>query len=84
MQEEITRFAGEIYKAVDDAIGYVNDHERPLGLYYFGEDLPRKPGLKFHNFRCVGERCSHTYHAGRAPFGGVGPSMGSITGTKAS
>ena len=26
------------YKAVDDAIGYVNDHERPLGLYYFGED----------------------------------------------
>ena len=40
MQEEIFGpiLPVKSYKAVDDAIGYVNDHERPLGLYYFGED----------------------------------------------
>src|SRR3546814_4978542 len=26
------------YKTIDDAIDYVNDHDRPLGLYYFGQD----------------------------------------------
>ena len=26
------------YKKVDEAIAYVNAHERPLGLYYFGAD----------------------------------------------
>ena len=26
------------YDSVDEAIDYVNDHPRPLGLYYFGSD----------------------------------------------
>ncbi len=30
------------YDTVDDAIGYVNDHPRPLGLYYFGATLPSR------------------------------------------
>lgn len=40
MQEEIF---GPIlpvmtYSSIDEAIDYVNDHDRPLGLYYFGQD----------------------------------------------
>ena len=26
------------YKGIDEAIDYINAHDRPLGLYYFGED----------------------------------------------
>ena len=26
------------YSQIDEAVDYVNEHDRPLGLYYFGED----------------------------------------------
>ena len=29
------------YDDVDEAIGYVNAHDRPLGLYYFGDGRRR-------------------------------------------
>src|SRR3546814_8720810 len=40
MQEEIFGpvLPVKTYKTIDDAIDYVNDHDRPLGLYYFGQD----------------------------------------------
>ena len=40
MQEEIFGpvLPVKTYKAVGEAIDYVNEHDRPLGLYYFGED----------------------------------------------
>jgi malonate-semialdehyde dehydrogenase (acetylating)/methylmalonate-semialdehyde dehydrogenase len=30
------------YKTVQEAIGYVNAHDRPLGLYYFGDDAAER------------------------------------------
>ncbi|MEO0643867.1 MAG: coniferyl aldehyde dehydrogenase, partial [Pseudomonadota bacterium] len=40
MQEEIFGpvLPVKTYKAVDQAVDYVNENDRPLGLYYFGED----------------------------------------------
>src|ERR1700744_893428 len=40
MQEEIfgPLLPVKTYETMDQAIGYVNDHARPLGLYYFGDD----------------------------------------------
>jgi coniferyl-aldehyde dehydrogenase len=40
MQEEIFGpvLPVKTYRAIDEVIDYVNAHDRPLGLYYFGED----------------------------------------------
>ena len=40
MQEEIFGpiLPVKTYKTIDDAIDYVNANDRPLGLYYFGQD----------------------------------------------
>src|SRR3546814_2724364 len=40
MQEEIFGpvLPVRTYRSIDDAIDYVNAHDRPLGLYYFGQD----------------------------------------------
>ncbi|HAC59845.1 MAG TPA: coniferyl aldehyde dehydrogenase, partial [Rhodobiaceae bacterium] len=40
MQDEIfgPLLPVKTYKDLDEAVGYVNAHARPLGLYYFGED----------------------------------------------
>ena len=65
MQDEIfgPLLPVKTYDSVDEAIGYVNDHDRPLGLYYFG------PGRAAENRgqsadaddirRCDGERHDH-------------------------
>ena len=78
MQEEIFGpiLPVKSYKAVDDAIGYVNDHDRPLGLYYFGDD--RKEESRVINSTTSGgvtvnDVITHIMQD-EAPFGGVGPS----------
>src|SRR3546814_11411162 len=40
MQEEIFGpvLPVKTYKNIDEAIDYVNENDRPLGLYYFGQD----------------------------------------------
>jgi coniferyl-aldehyde dehydrogenase len=78
MQEEIF---GPIlpvvsYRTLDDAIGYVNAHARPLALYYFDEDRSRidkviaatmSGGVTVND--CIYHLAQHNL-----PFGGVGPS----------
>jgi coniferyl-aldehyde dehydrogenase len=71
------------YTQVDEAIDYINQHDRPLGLYYFGDDDAERE-------RVLGETTSGgvtvndvIFHVGQEdlPFGGVGPAgMGSYHG----
>jgi acyl-CoA reductase-like NAD-dependent aldehyde dehydrogenase len=44
MQEEIFGpvLPVKTYAGIEDAIGYVNAHDRPLGLYYFGDDAAER------------------------------------------
>ncbi|MEP6967790.1 MAG: coniferyl aldehyde dehydrogenase, partial [Pseudomonadota bacterium] len=85
MQEEIFGPVLPVkgYAAVDDAIAYVNAHDRPLGLYYFGDDAAERE-------RVLSETTSGgvtvndvVFHVAQEdlPFGGTGPSgMGSYHG----
>ena len=64
------------YEHIDEAIEYINAHERPLALYYFGYDKheQQKVLLKTHSGGvCLNETL---LHAGQEdmPFGGVGHS----------
>lgn len=78
MQEEIF---GPIlpvlpYDSLDDAIGFVNDRERPLALYYFGHDpaeVARVLEGTVSGGACVNETLLHV-GVDDLPFGGVGPS----------
>ena len=47
------------YDSIDEAIDYVNAHDRPLGLYYFGRGCGRGAGrARAHRVRRRdGERC---------------------------
>ncbi|HEX9390687.1 MAG TPA: coniferyl aldehyde dehydrogenase [Usitatibacteraceae bacterium] len=85
MQEEIF---GPIlpllpYDALGDAIAYVNDHPRPLALYYFGDDLGHI-GRVLDETVAGGVTVNETLlHISQddLPFGGVGPSgMGAYHG----
>ena len=71
------------YKAVDDAIGYVNAKARPLGLYYFGEEAGEKERVLERTTSggvTVNDVIMHIAME-ELPFGGVGPSgMGSYHG----
>jgi coniferyl-aldehyde dehydrogenase len=85
MQEEIFGPVLPIvgYRDLTDAIAYVNDHPRPLALYYFDRDAERIR-------RVLGETCSGGaaindtmlhYAIDDMPFGGVGQSgMGAYHG----
>ena len=78
MQEEIFGpiLPVKSYKTVDDAIGYVNDHERPLGLYYFGDDRAEENRVVNSTTSggvSVNDVITHIMQDD-APFGGVGPS----------
>ncbi len=78
MQEEIF---GPIlpvrsYDDVDEAIQYVNDHDRPLGLYYFGDDRQEETRVVDSTTSggvAVNDVITHIMQDD-APFGGVGPS----------
>jgi coniferyl-aldehyde dehydrogenase len=85
MQEEIFGpvLPVKTYRGIDAAIAYVNAHDHPLGLYFFGED-------KAEEERVVSRTASGgvtvndvMYHVSMddLPFGGIGPSgMGSYHG----
>ncbi|HTT98778.1 MAG TPA: coniferyl aldehyde dehydrogenase [Rhizomicrobium sp.] len=71
------------YENVEEAIGYVNDHDRPLGLYYFGSDAAEQDKVLTRTTSggvSVNDTIMHVSMED-LPFGGVGPSgMGSYHG----
>ncbi|MEO0467419.1 MAG: aldehyde dehydrogenase family protein, partial [Pseudomonadota bacterium] len=85
MQEEIF---GPIlplitYRSTKDAVDYINANDRPLGLYYFGEDAKERD-MVLNNTTSGGVTVNDVmFHIGQEdlPFGGVGPSgMGAYHG----
>lgn len=73
------------YRSIDQAIDYVNAHDRPLGLYYFGEDRAEREAVLSRTISggvTVNDVIFHV-SADDLPFGGVGPSgMGSYHGVE--
>lgn len=71
------------YDTVEDAIGYVNAHARPLGLYYFGGDAAEQDRVLTRTTSggvSVNDTIMHVSMED-LPFGGVGPSgMGAYHG----
>lgn len=71
------------YSDVQETIDYVNEHPRPLGLYYFGEDNNEQAQVLDHTTSggvTVNDVVMHVAQED-LPFGGVGPSgMGSYHG----
>jgi coniferyl-aldehyde dehydrogenase len=64
------------YKSVDETLDYINAHDRPLGLYYFGEDASEEHKVLTHTTSggvTVNDVIMHVAQEG-LPFGGVGPS----------
>ena len=85
MQEEIF---GPIlpvkqYKDLDEPLDYINSHDRPLGLYYFGKEKSEENKVLNHTTSggvTVNDVVMHVAQED-LPFGGVGPSgMGSYHG----
>ena len=73
------------YKAIDEAIDYVNAHDRPLGLYYFGEDGGEREKVLTRTISGGVTVNDVVFHVSMEdlPFGGVGPSgMGSYHGVE--
>ncbi|MDP1631948.1 MAG: coniferyl aldehyde dehydrogenase [Caulobacter sp.] len=85
MQEEIFGpvLPVKTYKAVDDALAYVNGGDRPLGLYWFGTDEAEKDRVLERTTSggvTINDVIMHVAQE-ELPFGGVGPSgMGSYHG----
>lgn len=78
MQEEIfgPLLPIKTYKTIDEALAYVNDHDKPLALYYFGESKKGQNHV-LENTLSGGVTINDTlYHLPQPnlPFGGVGPS----------
>ena len=71
------------YDQVEETISYINDHPRPLGLYYFGADQNEETQVLSHTTSggvTVNDVVMHVAQED-LPFGGVGPSgMGSYHG----
>ncbi len=71
------------YASMDDVIGYVNAHDRPLGLYYFGSDKAEQDKVLTRTTSggvTVNDVVMHVSMED-LPFGGVGPSgMGAYHG----
>jgi coniferyl-aldehyde dehydrogenase len=85
MQEEIFGpvLPVKTYDKLDEAISYVNAHDRPLGLYYFGEDGGEQRKVLDHTISGGVTVNDVIFHVAveDLPFGGVGPSgMGSYHG----
>ncbi len=71
------------YGDVSEAVAYINDHPRPLGLYYFGEDAAEKETVLMQTISGGVTVNDVIFHVGQEdlPFGGVGPSgMGAYHG----
>ena len=85
MQDEIfgPLLPVKTYKQVDEAVDYVNGHDRPLGLYYFGQDAGEQSSVLTKTTSggvSVNDVVMHVSMED-LPFGGVGPSgMGAYHG----
>ena len=78
MQEEIFGpvLPVKTYKDVSEPVEYINSKDRPLGLYYFGDDKKEMQNV-LENTTSGGVTINDVvFHVGQdnAPFGGVGPS----------
>jgi coniferyl-aldehyde dehydrogenase len=64
------------YDSIDDAIDFVNDHDRPLGLYYFGKDRAEEEKVLARTHSGGVTVNDVVFHVAMEdlPFGGVGPS----------
>ena len=71
------------YESIDETIDYINEHDRPLGLYYFGRDGSEERQVLDRTTSggvTVNDVIMHVAQED-LPFGGVGPSgMGSYHG----
>jgi coniferyl-aldehyde dehydrogenase len=71
------------YRELDEAIGFINDHPRPLALYYFGHDRSHREAVLTGTTSggvTINETLLH-YLQEDLPFGGVGASgMGAYHG----
>ncbi|MFN4112350.1 MAG: coniferyl aldehyde dehydrogenase [Sphingomonadaceae bacterium] len=78
MQEEIFGpvLPVKTYRQVDDAISYINENDRPLGLYYFGEDKGEQERVLTRTISGGVTTNDVIFHVSMEdlPFGGVGPS----------
>jgi len=78
MQEEIFGpvLPVKTYQTVDQAVDYVNEHDRPLGLYYFGDDKEEQERVLTRTISGGVTTNDVIFHVGMEdlPFGGVGPS----------
>jgi len=71
------------YKTMDEALAYVNAHDRPLGLYYFGADAGEREAVLSKTTSGGVTVNDVIFHVAQEdlPFGGVGPSgMGAYHG----
>ena len=87
MQEEIFGpvLPVKTYGHIDEAIDYVNERDRPLGLYYFGEDSAEQKKVLGKTISGGVTLNDVIFHVSMddLPFGGVGPSgMGSYHGVE--
>lgn len=87
MQEEIFGpvLPVKTYKSVGEAVDYINAHDRPLGLYYFGEDPAEREQVLTRTISGGVTVNDVVFHVSMEdlPFGGVGPSgMGSYHGVE--
>ncbi|MDQ0565284.1 aldehyde dehydrogenase family protein [Erythrobacter citreus] len=87
MQEEIFGpvLPVKTYRHIDEAIDYVNDHDRPLGLYFFGQDSDEREKVLSRTISGGVTVNDVIFHVSMEdlPFGGVGPSgMGSYHGVE--
>jgi coniferyl-aldehyde dehydrogenase len=78
MQEEIFGPVLPIkrYKNINETLDYINAHDRPLGLYYFGQDADEEHKVLSHTTSggvTVNDVIMHIAQED-LPFGGVGPS----------
>lgn len=71
------------YNETKDAVAYINENPRPLGLYYFGDDANERD-MVLNNTTSGGVTVNDViFHVAQEdlPFGGVGPSgMGAYHG----
>lgn len=71
------------YQTLEDALGYINAHPRPLALYYFDLDKKRQQYAMTHTHSggmCINDTLLHVAQEG-LPFGGIGASgMGQYHG----
>jgi len=78
MQEEIfgPLLPVMVYDDLSEVVNYINDHDHPLGLYFFGDDKKEQEFI-INNTRSGGVTINDVmFHLMQSelPFGGVGPS----------